>query len=487
MKTLSLPDTFTGCCTPDGSLVALYPDGRPDPRFATSRDFGATFQRVPLPGPNVRYQVCDVIQGVLCIGCSALAGDRAHLWNGTRWIALVDKDGHPVICYGVSACAFGPYGLYVSTPGTVDNVKIFDPLTGVHTGSYGSVEKPLPVGASGFASVEGLGPEGVHPQDQWYGHFGLGEYVITGGYAIGQGTVHDGLMVADRGYLIASGLCQFNRVHHDGDQFATASWQSKWFDPDTQTVKARTVFLWPTRAELDALPSTPIPPVEPPVEPIDYDLKPQMEAERAKYPTPLTEDMPAKITNAVAWNENQRLGRPVWGLSVKPNGNHVPSPQGVFVAYDILEVKDEHRLFDCLTGDLQGIVTWGETTYHNDPQGRPWLAPIAPDGAPTPPTGNTHRYVGGGNDTGTCDQCGQPRVSDIHRVPEGKVPHQAWLGEDGIGTCDLCFQPVEAPIHGSTAPPTDCEARVAQLKADLRELRDACNEMIVMIDEALDR
>jgi hypothetical protein len=116
----------------------------------------------------------------------------------------------------------------------------------------------------------------------------------------------------------------------------------------------------------------------------DFNLKAELEAERAKYPAVLTEDQPALILNAVALAENDRLGFQRWGLSAKPHGNHVPAPQGMFVAYDILEIKGERRLFDCLTDDLKGRVVWGETTYHGDPVGRPWVAPVRVGQAPKP-------------------------------------------------------------------------------------------------------
>lgn len=62
----------------------------------------------------------------------------------------------------------------------------------------------------------------------------------------------------------------------------------------------------------------------------------------------------------------------------------------------------------------------------------------------------THKYMGGGNDTGTCDVagCGRSRTDPVHRVPEGKVQgHTPWLGEDGKGECDLCGRAVDDPIH----------------------------------------
>lgn len=234
MIRLSKPGTFCGDCTPKGGWVALYPTGRPNPRMGTSRGDVAILNAPqkdgdpppPLrPNQNVLYPVCADIGETLCFAGSGGTDDHAWLWNGAKWIRLV-------LTYGVSACAFGPYGLYVSTPGTVDNVKVFDPLTGMQTGSY-----TKPIGAGGFASVEGLGLEGLHPQDEWYGVYGLGQFVMTGGYVIGQGTVHDGLKVANFGMLIERGLCQFNRVHHLGAQFAIASWLSDG--------EGRTEFLWP--------------------------------------------------------------------------------------------------------------------------------------------------------------------------------------------------------------------------------------------------
>jgi hypothetical protein len=229
--------------------VALYPEGRPDPRIETSRG------RIDLPGQNVLTLVCAEVGGMLCLAGSGQQDDHAWLWNGAQWMALCPT-------YGTSPCAFGPDGtLYVSGPGTVDNVRLFEPLTGRQVGAHTQV-----IGARGIASVDALG---IHPQDAWYGQHGLGEYVEVDGYRIGQGIVHDGLKAADYGMLIPSGLCQFNRVHKAGDQFATASWLS---------AEGRTVLLWPTVADLSTLPPeappdppdpgpTPPDPIEPGPEP----------------------------------------------------------------------------------------------------------------------------------------------------------------------------------------------------------------------------
>lgn len=238
MTTLSLPGTWCGDCTPAGSWVALYPQDRPDPRIQTSRG------RVELPGQNVLTLVCADIGSLLCFAGSGGTDDVAQLWNGARWIPLVKT-------YGTSPCAFGPFqggtALFVSCPLTASNVKVFDPLSGAFLGAI-----TQPIGGRGFASVDA---RGIHPQDAWYGHHGLGEYVEVEGYRIGQGTTVDGLKVADFGMLIPGPpLCQFNRVHMAGDQFAVASWLPQY---------GRTEFLWPTVADLATLPPEAAPP-EPP-------------------------------------------------------------------------------------------------------------------------------------------------------------------------------------------------------------------------------
>lgn len=244
MKTLSLPGTFGGDCTPRGSWCALYPEDRPDPRIQTHLG-RVEIHGTGTPNQNVLTLVCMDLTDANGVDWFIFAGaghkdDRAWLWNGERWIDVCDT-------YAPSPCAFGPYGLYVSTPGTVHNVKIFDPRSGVQTGAY-----TKPIGAAGIASVDGVTVENVHPQDQWRNDFGLVEYVLAGGYPIGQSrAAHEGLEVAEYGMLIPDGLCQFNRVHLN--QFATSSWQRDWIDPDTNQ-KARTVFCWPTLADLAGLP-----------------------------------------------------------------------------------------------------------------------------------------------------------------------------------------------------------------------------------------
>lgn len=101
---------------------------------------------------------------------------------------------------------------------------------------------------------------------------------------------------------------------------------------------------------------------------------------------------------------------------------------------------------------------------------------------------NTHRYQGGGNDTGTCDQCGAARAAAVHQVPEGLVKgHTPWQGEDGIGPCDLCGREVGDDFHkaasggGSGSGGTDLTPRVDALDHQVftvhaKELKDREHE-----------
>jgi hypothetical protein len=89
-------------------------------------------------------------------------------------------------------------------------------------------------------------------------------------------------------------------------------------------------------------------------------------------------------------------------------------------------------------------------------------------------TDATHRYQGGGNDTGTCDVagCGKSRQEAVHAVPEGQVQgHEPWQGEDGIGPCDLCGREVGDAFHekadtggGGGTGGGELAGRVAQLE-----------------------
>lgn len=142
----------------------------------------------------------------------------------------------------------------------------------------------------------------------------------------------------------------------------------------------------PFHSDVEAAPEAPTDPTDPeePVPELPESLEADVRAEVSKYPPLPFADVSnyAKVLNAVAWDHRDEG----WGLSVKPQGNHVMSPQGVYVAYDILHHKPSNTLWGCFGGNPEG-VNWEQAEDHGDPDGRPWLAPIAPTGGdqPDPP------------------------------------------------------------------------------------------------------
>lgn len=235
----------------------------------------------------------------------------------------------------------------------------------------------------------------------------------------------------------------------------------------------QTYFVWPTLAELRALPFvTDAPPIEPPTKPpvetpVPTDYLGIVQRVRAKYPTPLGARHWEFLVD-VAQQTGTQLFR-------KEDDNSAKIPAlGKRVSLDIIGRGTlGNRWADILAhseGTADPVFQLQDTPADGEYVD---VSGVALPGAPAPPpAGPTHRYMGGGNDTGTCDQCGQARVSDVHRVPDGRVPHTAWLGEDGTGDCDLCFQPADALIHDLTGPgipperpPSgDLEARVRELE-----------------------
>ena len=148
------------------------------------------------------------------------------------------------------------------------------------------------------------------------------------------------------------------------------------------------------------------------------------------------------------------------GLSTKRSGNNW---QGF--ATDVITLKPingngqpiagNFTLVDALVsaGSADCVPTWHVLGPNTDPA-RPWAAPPIPaEDIPQPdPVDATHRYDGGGNDTGTCDVCGQPRADVVHATPASKVPHFYDGGEQDTGECDVCGKTSTDPIHRGVGP-----------------------------------
>jgi hypothetical protein len=91
-----------------------------------------------------------------------------------------------------------------------------------------------------------------------------------------------------------------------------------------------------------------------------------------------------RLLNAIAW-AHRGDG---WGLSAKPGGKNVPSPQGVLVAEDILHHRPSGLLFDIWTGaDVNRPLSpaCGGTIGPPQSADRVWVAPVQPTPTPVPP------------------------------------------------------------------------------------------------------
>jgi hypothetical protein len=104
--------------------------------------------------------------------------------------------------------------------------------------------------------------------------------------------------------------------------------------------------------------------------------------ERAKYGATLNDDECAELVNAVAW-KHRADG---WGLSGKNFGTHGTLHDGTQVAHDILHHRPTNRIWDVLTGAGAHSTPIRSFGPGGPPPGsnRPWVAPIAPRGAPQP-------------------------------------------------------------------------------------------------------
>lgn len=200
-----------------------------------------------------------------------------------------------------------------------------------------------------------------------------------------------------------------------------------------------------------------------------------LKSERSKLPPTITSAQAGALLNTVALAH----AADGWGLLSKPSGNHAPLPgtnPPVFVSSDWLVNKVVHLGVDCLGSgpDFDPPVSgsaspqWGPGEAYDESRF------VAPVGSAPPPPADTHVYVGGGNDTGTCDLCGKSRFDAVHAVPQSKVPHTYDGGEQDTGLCDICQKPPSDAIHGSAPPPpppnSDLEMRVAHLEQTLANI-----------------
>lgn len=107
-------------------------------------------------------------------------------------------------------------------------------------------------------------------------------------------------------------------------------------------------------------------------------------------------------------------------------------------------------------------------------------------GTPVPP--QTHKYIGGGNDTGTCDECERSRFDPIHNIPQASQPHIYDGGEQDTGLCDICQKPPTDVLHGTVEPPPPPPPSndIAELKRQIAELRGHVDSQIAQLSQRID-
>ena len=261
--------------TPDGNFAVLFPDAH--------ISHAGGWLSLP-PAGNLLFTVTNGKQ---------IAGQGHHdgqcwLWTGSMWLNVGPT-------YGTSPCAFGPLGLYVSMPGAAANVAVVNPETGGKSFPVTQV-----IGVRGIAAVDA---SGIHPQDDWYGQFGLGEYVDLGFIQVGQ-SIHGGCAI--QGHLLEPGDVQFIRAHRDGDLISVAMWKPQ---------EKQAVCHWLTVAEIAQLPIVgttppnpgpqPEPPKPEPPKPMPQGITDEqfaiLQAVRAKYPETLNESQGGRYINEACY------------------------------------------------------------------------------------------------------------------------------------------------------------------------------------------
>lgn len=155
------------------------------------------------------------------------------------------------------------------------------------------------------------------------------------------------------------------------------------------------------------------------------------------------------------------------GLNTKDSGNNWTLEDGRKVATDIVAIKPTDASGKVVAGNFHLIDAisssnsadarpgWNDIG-ENGNSARPWVEPPVPSGdVVDPPVGETHKYDGGGHDTGECDICHKSRFDPIHAIPESKIKHTYDGGEEDTGLCDICQKDADDPIHGPGDPPID--------------------------------
>lgn len=300
--------------------------------------------------PNLLAPCGGTLEGFFCYAGKKHDGGNAILFNGEREIDL------GIEAYGGQGapCCFGPDGLYVSTVGAANNVRVFN-RKGVMVRWF-----TQPIGVQGIAQIVNGTP--IPASDQ-YGGNGFGYYAIFDAIQIGQGAF--GGLVARIGKgplkMLEPGPWEMLSYGEANATISVAASQFHYFGRNQHRAVAR----WITRADIEAAPlayvdptlpgvpsPVPVPPKPPEPKPVSHPSQlGAIESIRTKYPTPLGLTHPAFLIEVA-----QTLGVL---LFKKDSGTHVTLPNGANVSQDIIVYADDHEGFDILNdGEGAAKATW---------------------------------------------------------------------------------------------------------------------------------
>ena len=174
-----------------------------------------------------------------------------------------------------------------------------------------------------------------------------------------------------------------------------------------------------------------------------------------------------QITGRVAWALRDQSAM----LIVKtPGQNGCTWTNGVRYSHDAIAFSD--GWVDCL-GSAGPPLNTNQPSWqwHSNLITAPLAAPFTLE---APPVNEAHKYIGGDNDTGICDQCGRPRTDPVHEIHPPTVRHAYDGGGQDTGLCDICHMPKDDPIHTVLDGSSDALARtVAALEAKVQALEAA--------------
>lgn len=437
---------------------------------------------VELPGERVY-----ALQGYVFNGVLFMAGQGSDSVWSWLWRSDTRQWKHQVPCHGVRPCAFGAGALFVST--TAVDIARIDLMTGAVS------HLTMPWSGQGIRYVTEAGIP--VPGDATLFDGTVHEFTDRGVYRLGQG--HEGGLLLGKMVggvrdwrLVEQGDVQFPFFEAGGGRLGIACVKFK---------EGRSFWLTMAENEFSTLPSieAPPPPPETPMYRDQNEVVPYLQrrwneldvparVNAVKQATGIFTDAQmtdlrhaAEAGDAAARAKHddaeerfravqtpaffQAVSELYWQQGMKDLGlgRKTGGANWQGMATDVLVLKPIGFSNEVINGQIfqvdaisgggypEARIGWSPIDFNPD---RTWVEPPPVGDGPVdpPPSGATHRYDGGGHDTGECDICHKSRFDPIHAIPESKVKHTYDGGEQDTGLCDVCQKDADDPIHDMSEP-----------------------------------